>query len=186
MNQAGNGIEGLLRARAKDTETRRNRVAAAVTELQRAGTPLTISAVARAAGVHRSFLHRHTDLSAAIHAAEAPSPSEATNRASGRPQHHAAHVESDVNAAQTTDPSCADAKTPTELPRQQEVRREAHPVVVVPPACGSRCPAADGGKGTASLNDREHGRRDRLSKAPFRLSANSSGLPNRSPRFGSA
>jgi hypothetical protein len=81
MNQAGNGIEGLLRARAKDTETRRNRVAAAVTELQRAGTPLTISAVARAAGVHRSFLHRHTDLSAAIHAAEAPSPSEATNRA---------------------------------------------------------------------------------------------------------
>ena len=79
MNQASNGIEGLLRSRAKDTETRRNRVAAAVTDLQRAGTPLTISAVARAAGVHRSFLHRHHDLAAAIHAAETPSPAEATN-----------------------------------------------------------------------------------------------------------
>ncbi len=82
MNQAGNGIEGLLRARAKDTETRRNRVAAAVTELQRVGTPVTISAVARVAGVHRSFLHRHPDLAAAIQAAETPSAAEATSRTS--------------------------------------------------------------------------------------------------------
>lgn len=81
MNQASNGIEGLLRARAKDTETRRNRVVAAAAELQRTGTPLTISAVARAAGVHRSFLHRHPDLAAAIHAAETPSPAETMNRA---------------------------------------------------------------------------------------------------------
>jgi hypothetical protein len=62
MNKASNGIEGLVRARAKDTETRRNRVAAAVTELQRADATLTISAVARAAGVHRTFLHRNPDL----------------------------------------------------------------------------------------------------------------------------
>jgi hypothetical protein len=82
MNQASNGIEGLLRARAKDTEARRERVAAAVTELQRAGATLTISAVARAAGVHRSFLHRHPDLAEAIHAAETQSPAEATNRTS--------------------------------------------------------------------------------------------------------
>ncbi len=79
MNQAGSGVEGLLRARAKDTETRRTRVAAAVTELQRAGTPLTISAVARAAGVHRSFLHRHPDLAAAIQAIETPSPAAVIN-----------------------------------------------------------------------------------------------------------
>jgi hypothetical protein len=80
MNQASTAIDGLLRARAKDTEARRKRVAVAVTELQRAGTPLTISAVARAAGVHRSFLHRHPDLAAVVHATETPAPAEATNR----------------------------------------------------------------------------------------------------------
>ena len=79
MNQASTALDGLLRARAKDTEARRERVAVAVTELQRAGTPLTISAVARAAGVHRSFLHRHSDLAAAIHATETPSPANVTN-----------------------------------------------------------------------------------------------------------
>lgn len=79
MNQASTAIDGLLRARAKDTEARRNRVAAAVADLQRAGTPLTISAVARAAGVHRSFLHRHQDLATAIHTAETPAAEKASN-----------------------------------------------------------------------------------------------------------
>ena len=56
----------LRDSRAKDTESRRQRVTNAITRLEQAGGELSISAVARAAGVHRSFLHRHPDLAAAV------------------------------------------------------------------------------------------------------------------------
>ncbi|WP_371666795.1 hypothetical protein OG985_03755 [Streptomyces sp. NBC_00289] len=48
--------------REAGTERRRLRVQDAITTAVRHGTPLTASAIARAAGVDRTFLYRHRDL----------------------------------------------------------------------------------------------------------------------------
>ncbi|MFE3526913.1 DUF6262 family protein [Streptomyces sp. NPDC059161] len=53
-----------------DTERRRQRVATAVKNAARNGTPISVSAIARQAGVDRSFLYRHRDLLEIVHAAE--------------------------------------------------------------------------------------------------------------------
>ncbi|MEU2502328.1 hypothetical protein [Streptomyces sp. NRRL F-5527] len=49
------------------TERRRARVQDAITTAIRDGTPLTTSAIARAAGVDRTFLYRHRDLLDHLH-----------------------------------------------------------------------------------------------------------------------
>jgi cell division protein FtsB len=59
----------LAEARARDTALRHQRVLAVLDQMARTGTEITISSVARAARVHRSFIHRHPDLHAAITAA---------------------------------------------------------------------------------------------------------------------
>ncbi|GAA2657403.1 DUF6262 family protein [Nonomuraea recticatena] len=65
----------LVQARRRDTLVRTQRVHDALSSLQAAGADITISAVARAARVHRSFLHRHPDLHAAVlTAATQPQP----------------------------------------------------------------------------------------------------------------
>lgn len=51
------------------TERRRTRVETAIRAATRDGTPLTASAVTRAAGVDRTFLYRHRDLLEQLHAA---------------------------------------------------------------------------------------------------------------------
>jgi hypothetical protein len=60
----------LSLARAADTARRRDRVQHALTALAAAGYDITISAVARAARVHRSFIHRHPDLHSAVQEAQ--------------------------------------------------------------------------------------------------------------------
>ncbi|MFF3159681.1 DUF6262 family protein [Streptomyces sp. NPDC057910] len=56
--------------RQADTERRRQRVATAVKNAAKNGTPISVSAIARQAGVDRSFLYRHRDLLEIVHAAE--------------------------------------------------------------------------------------------------------------------
>ncbi|QES56903.1 hypothetical protein DEJ51_24225 [Streptomyces venezuelae] len=56
----------LARARAADSERRRARVLKALDELAANGAEITVSSIARAAHVHRSFVHRHGDLHAAV------------------------------------------------------------------------------------------------------------------------
>ncbi|WSR21178.1 DUF6262 family protein (plasmid) [Streptomyces sp. NBC_01207] len=56
--------------RQADTERRRQRVATAVKNAARNGTPISVSAIARQAGVDRSFLYRHRDLLEIVHGAE--------------------------------------------------------------------------------------------------------------------
>ncbi|MFF4392788.1 hypothetical protein ACFY0G_39565 [Streptomyces sp. NPDC001552] len=56
--------------RQADTERRRTRVQAAIKAARRDGAPLTAAAVARAAGVDRTFLYRHRDMLDALHCAE--------------------------------------------------------------------------------------------------------------------
>ncbi|MEV0000468.1 hypothetical protein [Streptomyces sp. NPDC050848] len=55
--------------RQADIERRRARVASAIDTARRDGTPLTVSAIAGAAGVDRTFLYRHRDLLEALHTA---------------------------------------------------------------------------------------------------------------------
>jgi cell division protein FtsB len=69
----------LARARRRDADRRRQRVHQALAEMHTDGSEITVSSVAGRAKVHRSFIHRHADLHAAVlkAAAEtttAPSP----------------------------------------------------------------------------------------------------------------
>ncbi|MFI1728915.1 hypothetical protein ACH40E_06675 [Streptomyces acidicola] len=66
--------EHLARARAADSDRRRARVLKVLDKLAAEGQEITVSSVARAAGVHRSLIHRHGDLHAAVlaHASEPP------------------------------------------------------------------------------------------------------------------
>jgi hypothetical protein len=58
---------------------RRQRVLKALTDTAKAGEEITVSAIARRAGVDRSYLYRHRDLLAQIHAVEATPPATSGN-----------------------------------------------------------------------------------------------------------
>lgn len=62
---------GLVRSRRRDTERRIQRVADELEKMKADGSEISVSAVAKRAGVHRSFIHRHSDLHAAVLAAAA-------------------------------------------------------------------------------------------------------------------
>ncbi|WTX44866.1 DUF6262 family protein (plasmid) [Streptomyces longwoodensis] len=55
--------------REAGTERRRGRIQEAIQAAAHHGTPLTVSAIARAAGVDRTFLYRHRDLLQVLHTA---------------------------------------------------------------------------------------------------------------------
>jgi hypothetical protein len=79
----GRAAESLIAARRRDTTRRRQRVLSALDQLTAAGQDISVSAVARAADVDRSFLYRHHDLRAQLHArAAAPAGSPASTAAS--------------------------------------------------------------------------------------------------------
>src|SRR5262249_50492695 len=79
----GRAAESLIAARRRDTIRRRQRVLSALDQLTAAGQEISVSAVARTADVDRSFLYRHHDLRAQIHArAAAPASSPASTAAS--------------------------------------------------------------------------------------------------------
>jgi Family of unknown function (DUF6262) len=60
------GAAALAAARRQDSTRRRQRVLHALDRLAGAGEEISVAAVARAAGVDRSFLYRHHDLRAQI------------------------------------------------------------------------------------------------------------------------
>jgi hypothetical protein len=74
----------LIATRRRDSTRRRQRVLDALDQLAAAGHEISVSAVARSAGVDRSFPCRHHDLRAQIHAraAAAPGTSPASTAAS--------------------------------------------------------------------------------------------------------
>ena len=63
------GSTALAQARRRDTDRRRQRVRQAIAEMSAQAAEITISSVATRARVHRSFIHRHPDLRAAVIAA---------------------------------------------------------------------------------------------------------------------
>lgn len=63
--------ETMMAGRQADSARRRQRVIATLRHLATEGTEISVSRIARAAGVDRSFLYRHRDLLSQIHALEA-------------------------------------------------------------------------------------------------------------------
>jgi hypothetical protein len=61
-----------VRARQRDVQRRRQRVHQAITDMLTNAEEIGISSVAARARVHRSFIHRHTDLHSAVLAAADP------------------------------------------------------------------------------------------------------------------
>jgi hypothetical protein len=64
----------LAKGRQADSARRRQRVIAALGKAAADGTEISVSSIARAAAVDRSFLYRHRDLLSKIHALEAAPP----------------------------------------------------------------------------------------------------------------
>ena len=62
----------LTAARRRDVDARRARVVQTLGIMRTEGSEITISSVAVRAKVHRSFIHRHLDLRAAVYAAADP------------------------------------------------------------------------------------------------------------------
>ncbi|MBC6447333.1 DUF6262 family protein [Actinokineospora xionganensis] len=61
----------MIEGRRADSARRRQRVIKAINEAGAKGTEISVSAIARAARVDRTFLYRHGDLLGQIHAAQA-------------------------------------------------------------------------------------------------------------------
>ena len=66
--------KAMAKGRQADSARRRQRVIAALNNAAADGAEISVSAIARAAAVDRSFLYRHRDLLAKIHAIEASPP----------------------------------------------------------------------------------------------------------------
>jgi hypothetical protein len=89
----------MAAGRRADTERRRQRVLKALETAAASGEEISVSAIARRAGVDRTFLYRHRDLLARVHASEAQPPAgqaagSAVTRASLQADRLAAHERS--------------------------------------------------------------------------------------------
>ncbi|MEW5655920.1 DUF6262 family protein [Streptomyces cinereoruber] len=69
---------GIVEARRNDTARRRERVMKTLDALTKAGEEISVSSVARRAGVDRSFLYRHRDLLDLVHTQAVEPPPEAS------------------------------------------------------------------------------------------------------------
>jgi hypothetical protein len=65
---------GMMKGRQRDSARRRQRVIAAISQAASDGAEISVSGIARAAAVDRTFLYRHRDLLEKIHALEAAPP----------------------------------------------------------------------------------------------------------------
>jgi chromosome segregation ATPase len=90
------GDTPMARGRQADSARRRQRVIKAINEASGSGGELGASAIARAAGVDRTFLYRHPDLLAQIHLAQ-ERPAAAEN---GGPAASRASLQADLANAQ--------------------------------------------------------------------------------------
>jgi hypothetical protein len=77
----GRRTDTMLKGRQADSARRRQRVTVALASATAEGTEISVSGIARAAGVDRTFLYRHRDLLERIHALEAVPPPAAPSTA---------------------------------------------------------------------------------------------------------
>jgi hypothetical protein len=78
MTTGGTRAKALADGRRADSARRRQRVIAAINRAATDGTEISVSAIARAAAVDRTFLYRHRDLLGQIHATQAGPPGAGT------------------------------------------------------------------------------------------------------------
>ena len=67
-------VDAMIQGRRADSTRRRQRVLSALDNAITDGTELSVTDIARRAGVDRTFLYRHRDLLERIHAAETEPP----------------------------------------------------------------------------------------------------------------
>jgi len=89
--------EAMRKGRQADSARRRQRVITALNRASSDGTEISVSGIARAADVDRSFLYRHRDLLGKIHALEATPPG--TDAQAGGPSVTRASLQADLLAA---------------------------------------------------------------------------------------
>jgi hypothetical protein len=65
------GSNPMIEGRRADSARRRQRVIKAINTASTSGAEISVSAIARTAGVDRTFLCRHADLLGQVHAAQA-------------------------------------------------------------------------------------------------------------------
>ena len=94
MTTGGTRAKALADGRRADSARRRQRVIAAINRAATDGTEISVSAIARAAAVDRTFLYRHRDLLSQIHATQAGPPGAGTGPAVTR-----ASLQADLLAA---------------------------------------------------------------------------------------
>jgi chromosome segregation ATPase len=78
MTTGGTRAKALADGRRADSARRRQRVIAAINRAATDGTEISVSAIARAAAVDRTFLYRHRDLLGQIHNTQAGPPGAGT------------------------------------------------------------------------------------------------------------
>jgi hypothetical protein len=86
----------MAAGRRADTARRRERVVKALLDTTGRGEEVTVSGIARYAGIDRTFLYRHRDLLEQVHAAEAAQPT----TPGGGPTVSRASLQADLLAAQ--------------------------------------------------------------------------------------
>ncbi|MFE7664726.1 hypothetical protein [Streptomyces celluloflavus] len=74
MTPTDPAVQAMLEGRRADTGRRRQRVLAALADAAKDGSEASVAAIARRAGVDRTFLYRHRDLLGQIHAQAAEPP----------------------------------------------------------------------------------------------------------------
>jgi chromosome segregation ATPase len=94
MTTGGTRAKALADGRRADSARRQQRVIAAINRAATDGTEISVSAIARAAAVDRTFLYRHRDLLGQIHATQAGPPGAGTGPAVTR-----ASLQADLLAA---------------------------------------------------------------------------------------
>ena len=87
----------MTEGRRADSTRRRERVLAALAEATETGEEITVSTIARRAGVDRTFLYRHRDLLGQLHALDAQLSDATVPRSSAVSR---ASLQSDLHAAQ--------------------------------------------------------------------------------------
>ena len=81
------GTGAMMKGRQADSARRRQRVLAALDRAAADGAEISVSGIARAAAVDRTFLYRHRDLLEKIHALEAGRRPPAAARVPPSPGH---------------------------------------------------------------------------------------------------
>jgi Family of unknown function (DUF6262) len=91
----GQRAQAMRQGRQADSARRRQRVLTAIDQAAASGAELSVSGIARAAGVDRTFIYRHRDLLEQLHArAAAPAPTDTAQPAVTR-----ASLQADLLAA---------------------------------------------------------------------------------------